>query len=314
MARHWTLLPPLEFAIYAAARVLLAALQAFGRDPLRTGRLLGSLMRLLDRRHVRVARRNLERAGLPSSLLPAVFENLGRCVAELAAVPRLVTQGALARHVRLERFDVFDRLLAQGRGAIVAIGHQANYELAGLGVAAAGYPIRSLARPLVNRWVDRFIDRLRKRTGQLILPREGALGQMIRSLRSNEMLVVQIDLDAKADGLLVDFLGRPASTHRSPAVLSLKYGTPIVLVEMLRDGRMQVARAHDPIHPDGFRSAPDPVLALTQAVSAAFEGTVRSRPADWWWVIDRWRGADKRISRGEVRRAENRPPLPPSSE
>ena len=306
MARHWTLLPPVEFAIYAVARVALAALQAFGRDPARTGRLLGRLMRLLDRRHVRIARRNLERAGLPSTLLPAVFENLGRCVAELAAVPRLVAQGSLSRHVRLERFDVFDRLLAEGRGAIVAIGHQANYELAGLAVAAAGYPLRSLARPIVNRWVDGYVDRLRKRTGQLILPREGALGQMIRSVRANEMLVVQIDLDAKADGLLVDFFGRPASTHRSPAVLSLKYGTPVVLVEVIRDGRLLVARAHEPIHPDPYRSAPDPVLALTQAVSQAFERTVRERPAAWWWVIDRWRGADKRIS-------QESPPGPPDS-
>ncbi|HYF52856.1 MAG TPA: hypothetical protein VEA41_01195, partial [Salinarimonas sp.] len=68
---------------------------------------------------------------------------------------------------------------------------------------------------------------------------------------------------------------------------------------------------HDPIYPDPYRSASDPVHALTQAVNAAFEATVRSRPAEWWWVIDRWRGADKRLSHGEAGGAGDRPSVPP---
>ncbi len=304
--RHWTLVPPVEFLIYVAVRSALAALQALSwRQAAAAGRWVGRILRVANRRRAGIARRNLERS--PGVVAPAdvprflgrVYESLGRSLMELLWVPRILACRGMDRVVRLERFHVFDRLLREGKGAIAVIGHLGNYELAGLATCLAGYPLHSLARPIVNRWLDRYLDRIRRRTGQRIIPREGALGEMIRVLRRNGILVIQIDQDAKEGGLLVDFLGRPASTHRSPALLSLKYGVPIVPTDIHRRGGLNYCVLEEPIDPAPYRDRPDAVEALTAEVSRRFERQVLAHPEQWWWVFDRWRGAEKRIGNRE---------------
>jgi KDO2-lipid IV(A) lauroyltransferase len=300
--RHWTLFPPVELAIYLSVRAVLAGLQTLTwRQAEGAGRWVGRLLRIADRRHAAIARRNLEATPglLASAEMPAfldrVYENLGRSLMELLLVPRLLARGEIARRVRLERFQVFDRALEAGKGAIVVLGHLGNYELIGLAVSLRGYPVHSLVRPIVNRPLDRYLERLRQVTGQKVIPREGALGEMIRVLRRNGILVIQIDQDAKENGLLVDFLGRPASTHRSPALLALKYGVPLIPVDMYREGGTHVCVLEDPIDPIPYRDRPDALGALTAELSRRFERQVRSHPDQWWWVFDRWRGAEKML-------------------
>ena len=125
---------------------------------------------------------------------------------------------------------------------------------------------------------------------------------MVRVVRKNEILIIQIDQDARHAGVFVDFLGRPASTHRSPAVLSLKYGTPIVVADIYREGGIHHAVVSDPIYPDGFRSHPDPVKARTQAYTSRFEECVRAHPDQWFWMHDRWKTAERaaRVDVGEA--------------
>ena len=89
------------------------------------------------------------------------------------------------------------------------------------------------------------------------------------------------------------FFGRPAATHRSPATLSLKYGTPIVVANIFREKGVHHCRLADPIDPDDFRGKPDPVHSLTQAYSLKFEEMVRQHPEQWFWMHDRWKTAER---------------------
>ncbi len=310
--RHWTLVWPVEFLIYAGVRGVLAGLQTLSwRQASRAGAWVGRILRRVDRKHGAVARRNLERSpgivdpGGRSAFLGRVYENLGRSLMELLLVPRLLARGEIARRVRLERLHVFDRALEKGKGAIAVVGHMGNYELIGVAVSLSGYPVHSLVRPIVNRPLDRYLERLRQLTGQKVIPRDGALGEMIRVLRRNGILVIQIDLDAKEGGVLVDFLGRPASTHRSPALLALKYGAPLIPVDIHREGDINVCVLEDPVDPAPYREREDAVEALTAELSRRFERQLRAHPDQWWWVFDRWRGADKAL------RATSRGPSSP---
>jgi KDO2-lipid IV(A) lauroyltransferase len=217
----------------------------------------------------------------------------------MVMIPKLIDQ--LASLVRLERFHVVDEVRRRGKGMITVIGHLGNWELIGLAVCAAGLPLHSLARPIENPWVDRHLQRFRTQTGQRIISKYEALGEMIRVIRGNEILIVQVDQDARKHGIYVDFFGRPASTHRSPAILSLKYGTPIVVADIFRDGDgIHHCVLSDPLLPDEFRGRPDPVRALTQAYTAKFEECVRAHPDQWFWLHDRWKTAEKKPEEAAV--------------
>jgi len=299
-------LVPVQLFLYALLRAVLMIAGMFpAAAALRGGRALGRLLRFLDPAHRRVAVKNLERSRgvCPPDEIPEfvdrVYANIGRTVVEMLMMPKLVDRiGGL---VRLERFHVVDDVRRLGKGMITVIGHLGNWELIGLAVCAAGHPLHSLARPIENPWVDRYLHRFRTQTGQRIISKYEALGEMIRVIRKNEILIVQVDQDARKHGIYVDFFGRPASTHRSPAILSLKYGTPIVVANIFRDGDgIHHCELSDPILPDAFRGRPDPVRALTQAYTQKFEECVRAHPDQWFWLHDRWKTAEKKPEEAAV--------------
>lgn len=281
----------MKYAVYLLLRALAAVGNMFPlREARKVGAAIGDFLHFVDRKHRRIAAKNLERAGMPLSLIPRVYRQIGIGVIEWVQMPRMLRYGGF---VRLHKFDIFDRELAKGKGLIAVIAHQGNWEIGGLGVCLAGYPLHSLARPLDNEYIDRWVTQFRTSTGQRIIPKYNALQEMIRVLKSNGILVIQADQDAKQMGVLANFFGRPASTIRSPGLLSLKYGAPIVPVEVYREGSVTHAVASDPIYPADYKGRPDAVKAMTQAFTARFEEFVRRHPDQWSWIHRRWKSYDR---------------------
>lgn len=292
--------PPVQLFLYLVVRVVFMVLRMFpySMAPV-VGRRLGRVLRLLDGRHAAVAARNLERSrgvcppdGIPA-FVDRLYAHIGLSFVEMLMLPGLIERGQLEQFTRFERFQVADEVRRKGRGLIVVIGHLGNWEIIGLAICKAGYPLNSLARPIENPWIDDYLTRFRTRTGQKIIPKRHAIGQMIRVLQRNEILIVQVDQNAKSAGVMTDFFGRPASTHRSPAILSLKYGTPILVADIYRENGRHHCVLSDPILPETYRDRPDPVAALTQAYTSRFEECVRAHPEQWFWVHDRWKQGEK---------------------
>ncbi len=291
---------PVQFLLYLMFRVTMMVATMFPeRRNLTISKLVGRLVRAIDRKHVRIAAKNLgkSRGVCPPDEIPEfiarVYDQVALGIVELLHVPRLLQRHDLLRHVKLVRFDILKRCADEGRGVIIVIGHLGNWEIGGLAVTLSGYPIQSLARPIANPWINRYLTRLRTLTGQRIIPRDRALGEMIKVLLTGGMLVVQVDQDARDLGVPVNFFGRPASTHRAPATLSLKYGAPVVMVNTFREDGLNYAVCSDPIYPGEYRDRPDPVSALTQAFSDRFEEFVRQHPDQWFWMHDRWKTAER---------------------
>jgi KDO2-lipid IV(A) lauroyltransferase len=291
---------PIQFLLYLALRAVVMVIEMFPyRMAPGLARPLAWAIRTIDRKHVRIAAKNLEKSrGIcPPDEIPAftarVYEHIARSFVEMVMIPGLAKRKQLLDHVRLVNFESFDRCLREGKGCIAVIGHLGNWELIGIATMLTGYPLHTLMRPITNPWIDRYLKRFRSQTGQQMIPRDRALGEMIRVLQRNKILIVQVDQDARQSGVYVNFFGRPASTHRAPATLSLKYNAPIVMANIFREGATNRCILSDPIYPDAYRDRPDPVKALTQAYSDRFEEFVRQHPDQWFWVHDRWKTAER---------------------
>jgi Kdo2-lipid IVA lauroyltransferase/acyltransferase len=288
---------PVQFATYLVVRFLAMVVNMFPLSHAsRVGRVVGQLLHALDLKHRKIAAKNLERAGHRGSIprmIRRVYREIGLGAVEMLMLPRMLQYQRFSRFVTLRNFDVFDRELARGKGVIVVIAHQGNWEIGGLATCLAGYPLHSLARPIENPYLDRWVLQSRTSTGQRIIPKYNALQAMIRVLKSNGMLVIQADQDAKQMGVLANFFGRPASTIRSPALLSLKYDAPIVPVEIYRENGHHYAVTSEPLYPADFRALPDPVRAITQAFTTRLEEFVRRHPEQWNWLHRRWKSYDR---------------------
>ena len=221
---------------------------------------------------------------------------------EVVCLPRLMNAFTWRRYIHLVDFTEALELFMSRRGAILVTGHYGSFEVRGQLLAALGFDLVTVMRPLDNVYLNEFLVRTRRTHGLTMLDKKGAMQSAESILQDGSLLCFIGDQDAGRKGVFVDFFGRPASTHRSPALLSLKYGTPIILAEIFREKGVHHCVISDPLYPDDFRGEADPVTALTQAVTAKVEAAIRAHPDQWFWVHDRWKTAE-RAARAETQSA-----------
>jgi Kdo2-lipid IVA lauroyltransferase/acyltransferase len=249
-------------------------------------RLLGCLSPYIFRREARLAQEHL-RATLPH--LDAVkttrrmFVHFSESIWELSRlrlwVPKLDAQAK----------RVLDQALAEGKGVVFITGHVGNWEILGQAIAAAGYPIATIAKPFYDPRVTKWLDKWRTQRGLKILWRTQNSGKAIlRVLRSNNLMAFLIDQDMKTAGDYVPFFGRPAFTPTTPAALALRTGAPVIFCWHHRRGKRHQITVERVIYGRTGDRQRD-VLALTALLTARLENVIRAVPEQWVWMHRRWR-------------------------
>jgi hypothetical protein len=173
----------------------------------------------------------------------------------------------------------------------VVTAHFGNWEMGGYVLLVLGFQTYAVARPLDNPFLDEFLKRFRERTGQKILAKKGDFEQMQHILSSGGVIATLGDQDAGQRGLFVDFFGRPASTHKAIALLSLQYQAPLLVVLPHNTGKPlhYGAGIEESILPEDYAKDPDAVRAITQRFTAAVERKVRAHPGQYFWLHRRWK-------------------------
>lgn len=182
-----------------------------------------------------------------------------------------------------------DAALAEGKGAMVISGHIGNWELLGHAIAAAGYPIASIAKPSYDPRITRWLQKWRSSRGlQIVWSDEGNAGKTILSvLRRNRLMAFLIDQNTKAAGDFVPFFGRPAFTSTTPAAIALRTGAPIIFCWHHRSGkRHKMSFERISYTPTGDRT--QDVLKLTAMFNDRLEHAIRLAPEQWVWLHARW--------------------------
>jgi KDO2-lipid IV(A) lauroyltransferase len=219
----------------------------------------------------------------------ASYVNLGRSVMEFAAVARL-DAAAIRDVVDIEGRESFDQALEAGRGAVVFTGHFGNWELGAAAAGAYGYPVHVLAASQANPLVDREINRLRGKHALGVIHRESELRKVFRALERNEFVAFAADQDARRHGTFVDFLGRPASSHKGPALFAVRRNAPVVagFIHRVGGGRHTI-QLHPPMWPDPSLAEDDAVGDLMQRYTDALADAVRKHPTEYLWAHRRWK-------------------------
>ncbi len=229
-----------------------------------------------------------------------MFRHLAMCIAELAHVDTWLTsaEGVV--------FDpgaraILDAALAEGKGVVLVAGHIGNWELMAQALAHAGYPLCTIAKPLYDPRLTRWVHRERVRHGMQVIWRGDPLSarRMLQVFRRGHMLGVLIDQDTTRDTAFVSFFGRPAATPTAAATLALRFGAPTVVIWSHRAnaGSKTQHRITCRRLPNTATSAPHDdvdarrvaVSALTERMSRCLEDAIRVAPSQWVWLHRRWR-------------------------
>lgn len=191
--------------------------------------------------------------------------------------------------------------VATGRGAILVTGHLGNWELAGAAVAARGVSIDAVAVRQANRLFDEILTQNRASLGINVISRNDAPRELLRSLRDGRVPGLLADQHARGSGVFVDFLGRPASTPRGPAVFALRAGVPLFLGTCMPHPRLsgRYLCEVEEIRAERTGNLEQDVRHLTEVYTAALAARIRQRPEHYLWQHRRWRTAPGSSVRGE---------------
>ncbi len=290
----------LDFAAYAALRVLVATIQALPLGVCERGAtglawIFDRVIRLrrgVVQENLRIAYPHASDAQIAATTRQ-VWRHLFLMVAEIAHAPRKVHRSnwKSVTHIRHE-LAIVEHLL-QPRPKVIISGHYGNFELGGYLLGLFGFPTHTVARRLDNRYVDRWINEFRGRTGQHILPKDGSSADIDRLMASGGVVALLGDQHAGARGCWVNFFGKPASTHKAVALFSLGYQAMTLVMSSRRTAgalryTVELVGATDPAAEDFDLGD---ATTLTEWFTGHLETIIRRGPEQYWWVHRRWKGA-----------------------
>jgi len=197
--------------------------------------------------------------------------------------------------IRVENMESPLRAHEKGKGLILLTGHFGNWEVSTVAGITQFPQFKGLfhfvRRPLKPEWLNRFITRRFRRAGFGTLGKRGSLDKVLNLLESGAVVVYVFDQHAlRKDGVVVDFFGHPAGTFKSPALLAMSTGAPVIPSCSWRepDGT-HVLRFEEPVPLSECEDTNEAIRRNTIAYNAALERMLLRHPEQWIWMHRRWK-------------------------
>jgi KDO2-lipid IV(A) lauroyltransferase len=261
------------------------------------GRTLGTMAYMVDSRHRRIVKRNLQLVypEWPRHRIIAVsrrvFCSTATTMLEFLQLASL-SRDALLRKVRVQGGEHLCEAVQSSKGAILISAHIGNWEAAHMSTACfLKRPVVLVARrirpPILNQWVNR----LRARFGGVFLDKAGALPKMARALRGGKVLGILIDQSTlRSEGVEIDFLGHRAMATSSAAILARRFNAPVLPAFCLRqrDGQLTFT-VQPPLSLVRTDDRQADVVENTQIMNDAVADAIRCHPEQWFWFHKRWK-------------------------
>lgn len=241
-----------------------------------------------NRHHVRVLRDNLTVAtghqptnGLITESLTSWLRNFG----EVLSLPGWARESIVAR-ISTTGEEHLREAYASG-GAVVALPHSANWDLAGAWACLTGMPLTTVAEELSSEEYRAFV-RFRESLGMRVLSHRdpAALSRMAADLRSGRLVCLMADRDLGGTGIPVTWRAPgvpPSDRHRirmpgGPAVLARRTGVALIPAFCRYTPRGMHIDLGAPVDHAAGR---DGLVAMTQQVADFFAAHIVGHPQDW---------------------------------
>lgn len=217
------------------------------------------------------------------------FQNLAMTMTSLLHAHRVTPK-------KLDAFCTIDEshlaeLKQSGQAVIIITPHYGNWEILGLKLAAAGYPLTVIAQDMPNTQTERILAELRSVTGNRVISQQAATIKLYRALRRGEWTAALTDLNAPrgGGGVWIDFFGLPVYNNSSVAWLAIKTRAAVMgcAAVPLPGGRVDIR-----VTPIAYETTDDldaDVARLSAACLGFCEEVVRRDPDHWLWTYKRWK-------------------------
>jgi KDO2-lipid IV(A) lauroyltransferase len=260
------------------------------------GRMLGSLLFLVLRDFRRIARRNLQfvyphwSPQRAQRFTREVFQQLGMTIVETAWMGCLSRSQCL-RHIKVEGATYLNEAIEGGHGIIIISAHLGNWESALQFFPLYFHkPLLAVVKPLKLGFADSWVQNLRTRFGNQMVPKKKAFGKLLRTLRQGGAVGLMIDVASKKRGVSARFMGYRASATPAAAMLAMRSKSPVLPMICTRapNGRL-ILRVEPPVPIRRTANLRADLLYNVQRMTDIIEQAVLQKPEQWLWLQKRWK-------------------------
>ncbi len=223
---------------------------------------------------------------VPGGLIRASLASYARYWREAFRLPSM-NHTELGERLCVDDIEMVWAALEAGRGAVLALPHSGNWDMAGVWLVQHHGAFATVAERLKPESLYRRFLAYRESLGFEVVPSAGGerpAYDVIRDwVNDNGIVCLMADRDLSRKGVQVDFFGEPTRLPAGPAKLALDTGAPLFPVHCWFDGNgwgMQV-------FPELDTSSGD-ITVVTQALADRFAANIAAYPQDWHMMQPQW--------------------------
>lgn len=215
-----------------------------------------------------------------------MWNNYGRVFAEYMFIKEFREDKNNLR-IQIEGQDTLDEIKRENKSVIFISGHLSNFELMAMQIEKTGIKLAAIYRPLNNVFLNRVMERIRKKYICKFQIKKGIGGmkKLITLKKDNFSTALMID-QRVSQGIKSNFFNQEALTTTIPAQLVKKFKIPIVPIFIERvdeiDFKIVVKK---PINFESTKSTKE----ITDELNKILEKMIIYKPEQWIWSHNRWK-------------------------
>jgi len=215
-----------------------------------------------------------------------MWNNYGRIFAEYMFIKDFRT-GKLNSKMKIEGQEILNEIKKFNKQVVFISGHFGNFELMAMHLEKAGINLSAIYRPLNNIFLNKILERIRKKYifKNQIKKGIGGMKKLIKLMNNNSSTALMID-QRVTEGIRSVFFNKEASTTTVPAQLIKKFKIPVVpiFIERIDDTNFKIT-INQPINFTNEMS----IKNITDKLNQVLEKMIIRKPEHWIWSHNRWK-------------------------
>ena len=215
-----------------------------------------------------------------------MWSNYGRILTEYFFIKNFRISN-FKNNVKIDGKQFLEKIRNSKKPVIFISGHFNNFELMAMFLEMSGINLSAIYRPLNNRYLNFFVERIRKKYICKNQIKKGKSGtrELLNLFKKKFSVALMID-QRVSEGESIKLFNHPAKTTTIPAQLVKKYGCIVVPVHIERVKKCYFKLSFNkPIKFDDELSTDQITLELNKIL----EKMILKNPSQWIWSHDRWK-------------------------
>jgi len=196
----------------------------------------------------------------------------------------------LLKHITIKGLSNLEAAQKKGNGVIGLTCHMGVFEFLPVGMAKTDFKPYCLYKKLDFKPMEQYFLKMRQRFGSTMIPIHNASEKVATILKNGGIIATLLDQRVREKkGVVTDYFGRPARTHKGFAKLVLRTKPSVVPVFIMKKGDQYVMEFLPEIPLELTGDSIKDIQNNTQNYVSAIESMVRKCPEQYFWMHNRWR-------------------------